>query len=62
MGWDSTFFSLSASIEALNLAKGTTPARAVFGSVSALLTTIRVRIFPFCGGGLRVHVYPGLDD
>ena len=40
---------LNVAIEAMNLAKeisSVTPAKAVFGSVSVLLTMIRVRLFP----------------
>ena len=47
-GRDNTLSSLNVTIEALNLAKdicGIAPAKAVFGSVSALLTMIRVRFF-----------------
>ena len=39
---------LNVAIEAMNLAKevsSVTPAKAVFGSVSVLLTMIRVRLF-----------------
>ena len=44
-GRESTISALDASIEVLNLAKeisSITPAKAVFGSVSVILTTIRV--------------------
>jgi hypothetical protein len=44
-GRESTISALNAAIEALNLAKevsSITPAKAVFGSVSVILTTIRV--------------------
>ena len=47
-GRDGTLSSLNVAIEAMNLAKEVaciTPAKAVFGSVSILLTMIRVR-FP----------------
>ena len=43
---DDLLSSLNTAIDALNLAKeisSATPAKAVFGSVSALLTMIRVR-------------------
>ena len=43
---DGTLSALNTAIEAMNLAKevsGVTPAKAVFGSVSVLLTMIRVR-------------------
>jgi len=45
---DTTLSSLNTTIEALNLAKevsSITPAKAVFGSVSILLTMIRVCVF-----------------
>ena len=47
---DNTLSLLNAATEAMNLAKevsSATPARAVFGSVSALLTMIKVRSLPF---------------
>ena len=50
---------LNAAIEAMNLAKevsSVTPAKAVFGSVSAILAMIRVRFLLFYDGELRVHV------
>jgi len=59
-GRDNTYSSLSVTIEALNLAKdvcGITPAKIAFGSVSALLTMIRVRFFQFCDNEPRVHMY-----
>jgi len=43
---DGILSSLNLAIEAMNLAKevtSVTPAKAVFGTVSVLLTTIRVR-------------------
>ena len=61
---DGVLSSLAVTIEALNLAKeisGIAPAKAAFGSVSALLTMIRVRFFPFCDNGFRIHICPGLD-
>jgi len=48
-GRDGSISSLNIAIEALNLAKeaaSVTPAKAVFGSVSILLTMIRVRFPP----------------
>ena len=45
-GQDGTLSSLNLAIEAMNLAKEVssfTPAKAVFGSVSVLLTMIKVR-------------------
>ena len=50
---------LDAAVEAMNLAKeisGATPAKAVFGSVSVLLTMIMVRFLLFSDGMLCVHV------
>ena len=58
-GRDNTLSSLNTTIEALNLAKdicSITPAKAVFGSVSTLLTMIRVRFFRFCDNEPRVHM------
>jgi len=57
--------SLNVAIEILNLAKEVsdiTPAKAAFGSVSALLTMVRVRLPRFCDDELPAHAYPGLDD
>ena len=51
-GREKTISALNATIEALNLAKelsSVTPAKAVFGSVSVILATIRVSFLPiFC--------------
>ena len=61
---DGTLSLLNAAIEAMNLAKevsSVTPAKAVFGSVSVILTMIRVHLL-FCDGGIRVYLYPGLHD
>ena len=48
---------LDAAISALDLAKTSSipPAKAVFGSVTILLTTIRVRFLLFRNDSLRVH-------
>ena len=57
--------SLNIAIEAMNLAKevsSITPAKAVFGTVSALLAMIRVRTLLSYDGILQVHNRPGLDD
>jgi len=57
--------SLNVAIEVLNLAKEVsdiTPAKAAFGSVSVLLTMVRVRPSRFCDDELGVHVYPGFND
>jgi len=62
-GRDNSLSSLSVAIETLNLAKDIsciTPAKAVFGSVSSLLTMIRVRFLLFYNDP-RVHMYSGLD-
>lgn len=56
---DGSLSSLNATIETLNLAKelsGIAPAKAVFGSVSVLLTMIRVRFFISCDILLGSHV------
>ena len=58
---DGTLSLLSVAIEAMNLAKevsSITPAKAVFGSVSVLLTMIRVRV-PSFDDIPQVHVQPG---
>jgi hypothetical protein len=46
--WDGVVSTLNVFIEAFNLAKeisSVTPARAVFGSVAVILTTIKVCFF-----------------
>ena len=61
---DNTLSLLNVAIEALNLAKeisSITPAKAVFGSVSALLIMIRVPLFLFCSDDPPAHIYPGLN-
>jgi hypothetical protein len=61
---DSVLSTINATVEGLNLAKeisSPTPAKAVFGSVSALLTMIKVSLFPFCSYHPVVHVHPGFD-
>jgi hypothetical protein len=63
-GREGTLSSLNVAIDTINLAKDIVdiaPAKAAFGSVSALLTMIRVRLFLFCDGELPIHVYTGLD-
>ena len=60
-----TLSSLNAAIVAINLARDIiciTPAKVAFGSVSALLTMIRVGFFILCNDELWVHMYLGLDD
>jgi len=50
--------SLNAAIDALNIVKEAmdmTPIKAAFGSVSVILTMIRVRSLLFCSGPLKVH-------
>ena len=62
-GRDDGLSSLNVATEALNLVRdlsGIAPAKAVFGSVGALLTMLRVRFPPLCGDKLQVDVYPGL--
>ena len=55
-----TLSALNVAIEALNLTKEVS-LKPVFGSVSALLTMIRVHCLEFCGNGLLAYIYPGLD-
>ena len=52
---DDALSLLNAAVEAMNLAKeisSATPAKAVFGSVSVLLTMIMVRFLLFFDGAL----------
>ena len=65
-GRDGTLSSLNMAIEALNLAKdisGIAPVKAAFGSVSVLLTMVRVRslLLQSDNQAFRVHVNTGLD-
>jgi hypothetical protein len=63
-GRDGVPSTLDVAIEVLNLAKeicSITPAKAVFGTVSALLTMIRVRSLSFYGDGFQTQVHSGLD-
>ena len=62
-GRGGTFSSLNVAIDAMNLAKeisSITPAKAAFGSVSIILTMIRVRAL-FYGQMPQAHSWPGLD-
>jgi len=55
--------SLNVAIDILNLAKevsSITPAKAAFGSVSILLTMIKVCLLFLCDETLQVHTLPGL--
>ena len=55
---DGALSSLSAAIEAMNLAKevsSMTPAKAVFASVGVLLAMIRVHFLLFSDDFFRVH-------
>ena len=61
---DNALVLLNAAIEAMNLAKevvSVTPAQAAFASVGVLLTLIKVCLL-FGDNGLRVYLYPGLND
>jgi hypothetical protein len=63
-GGGGALVTLDAAITVLNIAKdasGIAPAQAAFGSVSVLLTMIRVRPLLFHGDGPSIHTYPGLD-
>ena len=63
-GQESVLSFLNAAIEAMNLAKevsSATPAKAVFGTVSALLTMIKVRFPPSSDGTVKVHAESGID-
>ena len=65
-GRDNIVSALNAAIDALVLAKeiaSITPAKAVFGTVSAILTTIRVSLlFLVDGCRLRTEIHPGRHD
>ena len=57
-GRDGTISSLNIAIEGLNLAKeisSVTPAKAVFGSASVLLTMIKVRLLLFYDEVTQTH-------
>jgi len=57
-GKDQTISSLNVAIEGLNLAKevsSITPAKAVFGSASILLTMIKVSFLLFCDDVTQTH-------
>ena len=54
---------LNGAIEALNLAKeisSATPAKAVFGTVSVLLTMIKVRLLSSSGDDSQTHIRSGI--
>jgi len=56
--------ALNVAIEATSLAERVTsftPAKAAFGTVSVLLTMVKVRLLLFCNDLLQVHTYPGQD-
>jgi len=61
---DGVLSTLNVAIDVLNLAKevsSVTPAKAVFGSVSVLLTMVRVRFALYCYEMFQAHTQPGLD-
>jgi len=62
---DGTLSALNVAIDAMNLAKeamSMTPAKGVFGSVSILLTMIKVRFPPLSDDLLEVHMWTGFHD
>ena len=62
---DNILSSLNATIEALNLVGGLSdiiPAKAVFGTVSVILTMIRVSLPLVYVDRLRTETRPGFDD
>ena len=64
-GRDRILSSLDIAIEGLNLAKevsSITPAKALFGSASILLTMIKVSFTPGCVIEHLVHGHSGLDS
>jgi len=61
-GRDGALLSLNVAIDGLNIAKelsSITPATAVFGSVSILLTMIKVRFLLCCDEVSRIHTWLG---
>ena len=63
-GRDAVLSSLNMAIDALNLAKelsSVTPAKAVFGTVTILLTMIKVRSLLFRDEIFPAHTWPGHD-
>ena len=63
-GQNGVLSSLNVAIEVLNIAKdvsGIAPAQAVFGSVSILLTMIRVRFLLSFDDTFQAHILSGLD-
>ena len=61
---ESVLSLLNAAIEAMNLAKeasSATPAKAIFGTVSALLTMIKVRFPPSSDCTFKVHTESGIN-
>lgn len=57
--------TLNVAIEGLNLAKAissTTPAKLVFGSVSVILTMIKVPFLPLYVEGLPANLQSGVHD
>jgi len=62
---EGVILALNVAIEAMNLAKDVSsipPAKAVFGSVSFVLTMIRVSFLLARVDRLRAEMDPGLDD
>ena len=61
---DNTLSLLSVAIDAMDLVKeisSVAPAKAVFGSVSIILTMIRVCFLPFSDCLIQVDMQIGLD-
>ena len=61
---DNALSLLNVAIEGFNLTKeilSVTPAKAVCGSVSVILTMIRVRLPPARADLLQADTHPGLD-
>ena len=57
---DTTLSPLNAAIDAMNIAKDAlnpTPAKAVIGSVSVILTMIKVGFLLVRAGRLQAHMY-----
>ena len=57
--------TLNVAIDVLNIAKealSITPAKAVFGSVGALLVMIKVYSLLLCVTEFPIHIYLGFDE
>jgi len=63
-GREAAISALNAAVEAMNLVEKNstiTPAKTVFGSVSTLLTLVRVCFLHSCNDLFQIHTQLGLD-